>query len=279
MIITDEFVMLNFPKTGSSFAREALKKIYQIRGSRRFRWLSRLWPRQPLLKELMMPQIDAELSYGISAQHGTLRQIPPEHRHKPILTIIRNPLSRHVSIYRFGWWKTHPPADVETLRTRFPTFPELNFAEFCQFQYEFETRNRLRGIKPKIGLGVQSIQFIQFFFQDPVTILNEIEDDYDANHLRAQLAKITFIHQENLRVELKQFLSAVGIPERQLSVIDDMENVNVTPGKTAGPEDTMGYFDEVLERRVLTQERILFDLFPEYLPGHSPSASLPASKA
>ena len=35
MIVTNDFVMLNLPKTGSSFARAAIKEIYEQRQARK----------------------------------------------------------------------------------------------------------------------------------------------------------------------------------------------------------------------------------------------------
>jgi len=81
MIITDDFVMLNFPKTGSSFAREALKRLYANRN----------------IIELMLPKITEKRYRDRVDQHGTFRQIPLAHKNKPVLSITRNPLSRFQS--------------------------------------------------------------------------------------------------------------------------------------------------------------------------------------
>jgi hypothetical protein len=79
--------MLNFPKTGSSFAREAIRQLYSKQESYVRKTLSSLGLWKPGITELMMPKIDEANTYGIEDQHGTLRQIPLKHRNKQIMSI------------------------------------------------------------------------------------------------------------------------------------------------------------------------------------------------
>ena len=52
MLITDKFVMINFPKTGSTFARKALMQVHAP--SRAGRILQKLKLARPELEELFM---------------------------------------------------------------------------------------------------------------------------------------------------------------------------------------------------------------------------------
>ena len=122
MIITKDYVLLNFPKTGSTFVRETLKELYYRRGGlvNKLALATGLDKWQPMQKaltaesrletflvkrnikannhfeELWLPiAYDAQYISGVTEKrkyiHGIFSQIPIEHRQKPILGIIRNP--------------------------------------------------------------------------------------------------------------------------------------------------------------------------------------------
>ena len=73
--------------------------------------------------------------------------------------------------------------------------------------HKFGCKDRLDGITPKIDLGYQTIQFIQFYFPDPEYVLKMIDEDYiQQKRYLNDMAEITFLHQENLNSELYDFL-------------------------------------------------------------------------
>jgi len=272
--VTDDFVMLNFPKTGSSFARHVIKKLYAQRLSR---WRAalealRICPRS--VKDLRMPKIDEDLHYGIKDQHGTLRQIPSAHRHKRILTITRNPLSRYWSAYRFRWWAEHPPVDKSVILERYPHFPELSFSEYYEMMHIYGRANRLRGIRPKADVGLYTIQFIQFYFKDPDAVLKKLDDEYIGNDtFRVDMGEnIRFIHQENMESELKEFLLEIGFSPEELAFIDTTAKINVTGGTSDSGEQRDDGLDAESVEAILQRDRLLFRLFPEYLPVEGRSA-------
>ena len=247
MIITDKFVMLNFPKTGSSFARKALKEIYEKNDTPLHKVLHRFkLASKPLLIELIQPRIDEIYNYGIKDQHGTYRQIPEQHRHKPIVSVTRNPFDRYVSRYLTGWWKRHPPADIGQVKKYYPLFPELSFKEYYELYNLLGRENRLNGISPKIELGFQTIHFIQFYFKEPMRI-----------------PEIVFLHQDNLNQELYEFLLSVGHPEKAISFILEADKVNVTPRKHS-QRDLSSFYSQSLMDDVYEKDKLLFDLFPEF---------------
>ncbi len=102
MILTDQFVLLNYPRTGSTFVREALGSIYG-QSARRLQWLL---PAKRKFRELLLPinRTTAALESGRRSQHGCYSQIPASHRGKPVLCVTRNPLERVVSQYEHGFW-------------------------------------------------------------------------------------------------------------------------------------------------------------------------------
>lgn len=267
MIITDDLVMLNFPKTGSSFARKVLKEIYAGRSSRFHKILAKLGIYNSNFFELMLPKIDNNSLYGLKGQHGTLRQIPEQHRNKPILSITRNPFSRYVSNYLFKWWVKYPPVGKEVLLERYPHFPNLTFPEYYEMMHIYGREDHLRGIVPKIELGHHTIQFIQFYFRDPEAVLKSIDDEYiDQKRYKHEIDPIHFIRQENLNSELKKHLLQVGVAESELLFIDTMEKVNVTDKKPQESDYESFYQGTSIKNDILRRDRLLFDIFPDYLP-------------
>lgn len=265
MIITDDFVMLNFPKTGSSFAREVLRRLYgENTPTRSQKILRRLGLQKPPVMDVLMPLIDDRVHYNVESQHGTLRQIPRAHRGKPVVTITRNPFSRYVSTYFFRWWESHPPADVQTILKKYPNFPDLTFAEYYEMSHLYARQSRLRGIVPKIDLGLHTIQFIQFYFEDPDKVLRTIDDDYiKQGAWKEDLRNITFMHQENLTAELKQFLLDVGFSKSDAAFINDMKKIGVT--ESAKGSDMTQLINKTIKKQILDRDKLLFKIFPEYL--------------
>jgi hypothetical protein len=115
-------------------------------------------------------------------------------------------------------------------------------------------------------LGFHTIQFIQFYFHDPETVLTKIDDAYiEGMQYRKDMGSIYFIHQENLKEELKQFLIHIGMPQDELGFIDSMENINVTSRETVDNSNNHDVIDDSSRKRILEREKLLFSIFPEYL--------------
>ncbi len=272
VIITDDFVMLNFPKTGSSFAREVIRRLYRQRESRLQRALTAVGWRRPAVLDLKVPKIDEALDYAIRDQHGSWRQIPPAHRHKPVLSITRNPFSRYVSTYLFRWWEKHPPVSRSEIERLYPHFPDLSFAEYMAMMHTYGRQNRLRGITPPSDLGLHTIQFIQFYFREPESVLAQLDAAYlERQQYRQDMPPIHFIHQEQLSSELQEALQALGFAESELRFISTLGRINVTASTTPAPDFWAFYADAELREQVLQRERLLFLLFPTYLPEASAS--------
>jgi len=269
MIITNDFVMINFPKTGSSFAREVIKKVYGQKSSLVHKALFSVGLRNSGYIELMLPNIhNATHKFRgkhAKGQHGLLSQIPEKYKGKPVVSIVRNPFSRYVSGYQFKWWEKYPPESEEVIAKKYPHFPDLSFQEFYDMMHDFGRKNRLKGVKPKIDLGIYTIQFIQFFFDNPTEILNKIDDDYIEQELfREDMGNIEFIRQENLNEDLKEFLLGVGANTDELRFLDTMERVNVTK-KTQQETSGSVFIEPETRDKILSRDKLIFKLFPEYV--------------
>lgn len=263
MVITDQFVMLNLPKTGSSFARKALKRVhhYDALPNKILRKLS--LPGSSMI-EMYLPSLDRRFPEGLQDQHGTYRQIPEGHRHKTVVSVIRNPFDRYVSAYLYGWWKTNLHTTKKRLQEAFPCFPDLSFGEYYEMIKLFGRENRLKGISPKIDLGFYTIQFIQFFFREPEKTLRLIDGDYlKQKRYLHDMAEVVFLHQENLNGELYDFLRSLGYPERDIGFIRNAEKVNVTP-RGDNQRRWEDLCSEDLRADILNKDRLIFELFPEF---------------
>ena len=84
MIVTKHFVMINFPKTGSSFARKVVKQAYENRERRLDRRIlrkARLRP-WPIRERRCFNPIR-----GYEDQHGRVEQIAESDRRKTVVSI------------------------------------------------------------------------------------------------------------------------------------------------------------------------------------------------
>lgn len=262
MLVTDKFVMLNLPKTGSTFSRQALRRIHF--GGRLKQAAIRFGLHDAGMEELMMKQFYfTDLDAGanrVARQHGCYCQIPAQHREKTIFSCVRDPFRRLVSLYEYAAWKHQVFPSREIVTDRFAHFPDLSFEEFFDLECRIgPTYSQPEGVQ--VEIGPLTTQFIRFFARDPVkTILSLREDtdlkaDYDT-HFPA----ITFLHTENLNQELAAFLGDIGYTPRQLAFLQDARKTNVS-GRSRQSYFTPGLVAELLQR-----ERFFFQLFPEYLP-------------
>ncbi len=214
MIITDKFVMLNFPKTGSSFARKVIKKLYEQAGLP--------------LTELKLPNIRNLQSHEKADQHGGYCQIPMEHRNKQVISIVRNPVDRFLSTYIYRAWVYAPTMPLDKVSRYFPDFPELSPTRYLEFM-ESSLVYRLGYEVDHPVIGTQSIQAVQIFFKNPPATLRKIfSGDYLKDDLMSEMREIRFLRQENLRVGLFNFLSSLGFSADQLYFIFTDKDSNVT---------------------------------------------------
>ncbi len=259
MLITDDFVLLNYPKTGSTFARKIIQEIYQDD-----------------CEELLFPVAYDSRYTGPNTQHGTYAQIPEEHRGKPVLSVIRNPFDRYVSQYHFRWYAHSPPEKKKRLQMFYPDFPDLKFAEFIDMSERFSKRNILAAYDIFSGtdIGFQSISFIAFFSGDPKKDLSDLAKGAAGPFLR--LPKIHFLHQESLRDELASFLVGINRNPDIKNIISSENDLNVS--RSSDERNFMQFWTPDLLAEYSEKDRFLLNAFPEYkqdIPNavHGPSTA------
>jgi hypothetical protein len=234
MLVTDHFVMLNLPKTGSTFARTVIKEIYEDRLNKRSlvtRALQRLhMAKRPICEDIMQPNIKLGGLNAEPDQHGTYTQIPGEYRGLPVISIVRNPYSRFMSSYEFRWWGAHPPLKKDLVNKHFPHFPNLSVDDFVRLSELDIIHNRLGEKKLNAEVGIQTIQFIQMFFKDPDHVLQNLTDEYlDSSDALNDMADINFLRQEKLNQDLADFLAKIGYSDEEVVYVRSRDRVNVTP--------------------------------------------------
>lgn len=252
--------MLNFPKTGSTFARSIVKKAYKTQCPPLKKLAIRLGLSQPLVQDLLIYNPRAH----IADQHGTVRDIPAMYRSKRKVSIIRNPINRYLSQYAFKWWQKHPPAPLAEILAVYPHFPELSFTEFYQMNQRWAVPARLNGLGlPHYDVGLQTLQFIEFFFEDPRTAVIQLLEE-DVSSIASELSEISFLKQESLNTELKAFLVAhTPFDEHQLAFIENKRPLNTSEAK---PDKRVAIDDDV-KQAIYRRDKLLFTLFPEYMNG------------
>ncbi|HMO83918.1 MAG TPA: sulfotransferase family 2 domain-containing protein [Lacipirellulaceae bacterium] len=245
MIITNSFVMLNYPKTGSSFAREVIKAIYD-RYPRRFF-------RRRVCQELILPNIRHE---GPPDQHGTYSQIPPQYRRLEVVTIVRDPVRRFISGFEFRHWAHHPPCELGEIKKHFPGFPDLSVEQYVEFNQWIMESGFVAGGCTRGDIGEQTVQFIQLFFRDPQRVLLAMTDEYiDSDSWKGDIGQITFLRQDRLNHELIGFLRRQGFTRKETAFIEQHERVNVT--RSPASEQRQELSTAVVDR-IKWRERLLF---------------------
>lgn len=253
MLITDSFVIINYPKTGTTFVRKVLHEMHAARMKRNN------GDDRASLKELMLPKLYGNYDPSYQDQHGVYRQIPPEHRNKPVISIVRNPLYRYVSSYHFGWWKQHPTLPPNQLRHLIPSFPDLSFDAYYDYLHLPEL-NETHLFNPAIECyGSYTRMFLFFYASDPEKASAQMAN---GKRLEALLPPITFLRQETLRNDLYTCLQGFGYSSNELQLISSIKDQNVSQNNdssTIKPNELAK-----VAKKVLCRDSPLLDMFPDY---------------
>lgn len=271
MIITDKFVLLAFPKTGTSYTTRALRIIH----ARRRLW-GRIYPLQWQKRDFYRPgyrehriTLPAAPPHhkARSSRHGTYRDIPIDARDRTIASVVRNPFTRYTSAYLYQTRmrkNLRPMADVELLKTLYPDYPDLSFEDYYEMSQRFQGARELLGIETPIELGAQTVEFIRFYFREPEQVLRKIDHDYIASGaFREDMPEVRFLHQESLRQDFCALLADMGYSEQEVAVAENLDQVNVA--RRDKKEQSLGHFySPELAQKVLERDALIFQLFPEY---------------
>lgn len=234
MIITNDFVMLNLPKTGSTFTRKVITEAYQRKASNlnvfhKAAIKLGLKENKYVVHDYWVKTINA---YQLKSQHGAYIQIPDKDKAKKVYSILRNPYEAMVSRYEFRHWSREPLISKEVLYTELPNFPNLSFDEFISFQKlnNIEVLYKKYNIPKDVKIGGLSIQMILMFFKEPFKALEHLTPDYidSEDAYKADIADIKFLNNNNLNNELYQLLLANDFSENEVEFVKNFEKIHVT---------------------------------------------------
>lgn len=260
MIVTDRFVCLNYPRTGSTFVRSVLRELYRDGAPGPGAWIRRLLVRGRF-RELLLP-IDRTSSArrtGRRSQHGAVHQIPASHRHLPVVSVHRDPLDRCVSQYEHGFWRQHPPGCADAVQERFPGFPDLDFEQYLELQWTFGREDVLQGQPLAEDIGPATVHFLRFFARDPRGALARLDGArIDSGEALGDLAPVRFLRFEHLRSDLAAFLEEAGFSREDLEPLDALPAVNAAPRRHGS--SWRDYFTPRTEAEFRRRERFLFQV-------------------
>ncbi|MEZ5662324.1 MAG: hypothetical protein R3E94_02175 [Burkholderiaceae bacterium] len=218
MLITHDFVMLNYPKTGTTFTRAVLKQLYGDA-------IEEILGRNP-----MNPHSVPD------SPHLAVSQIPARYADLPIVSIHRNVFDRYVSLWQFKWYTHDHPSVQEAARALYPSFPDLSLEQYLGMANRVQKARLLAslGFEPTDRIGFQSVQFIVFYARDPKTCLRDAIANPDLD-LRRYVPEIHFLRQSMLRQDLTAFLASTPVGPAATDVIRTFPELNVTrTGEDAG---------------------------------------------
>lgn len=264
MIITNDFVFLNFPKTGSTFLRNSLKRIHHSKSSKITEQTTSI---SNSGKEMIIFKAPNIRAYGVNGrwmkndEHGLRCQIPDEHRHKPIFSVRRNLFEQLVSLYEYRDWAiTNKEQEKEILQI-FPNYPNLTFQEFLSFRNKFSLYKKHDWIKhyPK-GLNPSSISLVLFFSKKPFELLSNW-NKASQNIFLKELAQVNFLKTESLNSDLFSMLLQYDYKWSEIDFVYSKEKENVSKPKE---KSYLSYYSKELIKTIKQRESLFFTAFPEY---------------
>lgn len=249
MIITKDFVILNYPKTGSTFVRVVIREIFWKRINKNLitKVLCKLKLKSVGYKEIRTPH---PLMPNLTNQHGCYDQIPVKHNKKTILSVVRDPYAHFESTYKYKWWVRYPLLEKEKIDLHFPNFPSLTFQQFLNLRILLaEEVKKKFAIDSNIKIGYESFEFIRFFFKNHKKVLSELSADYIINgSYKKDMCDVTFIQNNNLNEELASFLSKRDFSDKEISFIRKHKKINVTKiDENLNPIDNEGLINYINE--------------------------------
>ena len=269
MITTSQFNYIHQPKTGGTFVTDVLFEAYGVN------WTQWDFFRGFIAGLVFNWKVQYQTQWGFFIVHGkkhpNIYELPSKYADLIVLTNIRNPLDIYVSQYEFEWWKKKKYLkyyrQVNDFRKRYDKYPHLSFADFLELQYDaFYSLEKGNFLNEK-AIGLASKKFLNTYTKDSLKLTKNYTDNMIlAEDIRRDyLSKIHFLKTHNLNRDLYDFLKQIGLPEDKLAFILEKEKVLPLGKGRAKEQSWEKYYTPELKDLVIKKDRLLFELFPEFL--------------
>jgi len=287
MIITNSFVWINYPKTGSTFVREVLREIYsKIESDSNlankkyipdFKYLTNkierklkdfsiglkaeihLGNQHRWMFEVLHPELRPFTGdrFGRPTPHGTISQIPKKYCDLPVVSAIRDPVSRYISSYNYADWKKSDqlPDSIQSIQSIFPDFPNLDFQTFLIYLDRYYRIGKCVIGSDVFDVGPLSYDFLSFF---TTNALSEDKNFYfnDWNDLNNITDKINFLKFSALNFDLYHLLLKIGFNQSEIPFILNKEPINQSSKECILNNSNLNYIED--------KEWLLYRIFGEF---------------
>lgn len=257
MIVTKDFVLLNNPKTGSTYARQVVKMVYgqtknPIQSIAQKIGLLNLPYQEIKLKNLQFPNRPKN-------QHGAYSQIPERFLDRKIVSVIRNPYDKFISAFEYKYWLKQPPEQSTLLALSIEDLSNISIDQFALIQVA-SIKKRFPHLET-LKIGSQTLQFIFMYFKNPWLVVKSLTNEYFLEgKYKHDLGEITFINQNTLSDGLFTFLEQFDLDKAKLEQGRQMGRVNANK-KRPSLESYEWSLDALLY--VETYEKFLFLMLKE----------------
>jgi len=247
MIITKDFIILNFPKTGSTYIRTCLKALYKKSTT-----FNRLFHSAIVYEDLHFQKIYGNTNENYRDQHAVFSQIPKNQRKKPIISIVRNPFARVVSSYHYAWWKKNHLYDLDAIEKKYPSYPELDLLTFAKFLNDAELApdNLLKPFAKDFGYNTRL--FLIFYASNPEESAKKL---LTGNYKLSDVIEpnITFLKQEQLTQDLVAFIDS--------NTKLDSSPINLIKSQNIGIYNTEQEWSQEFKAYIYKMDKYVFDEF------------------
>ncbi|MFY0593574.1 hypothetical protein [Roseivirga sp.] len=223
MIICKDFILLNNPKTGSTYARAIIKEVYKYKGNFTYKALLKLGLLKPEYLELKHPNL--EFPKRPKNQHGTYAQIPDRHKEKDVLSIVRDPYDKFVSTYEYRYWLKRRPDETILKELQIQDLSKITIDDFVRIQLGHIKRKH--PILSELQIGGQTLHFILMFFKEPYQVLQNLSEDFFyKGHYKEHLGNVNFLDQRKLSNQLFQYLETKDISDQAMKRAREVQPIN-----------------------------------------------------